>query len=138
MSFKFSSKDLQSEIRFSAVRSRGPGGQNVNKVSSAAILNWNFLNSSNLNEEEKNLIQNKLSRHINKEGVFYLRCDEFRDLEKNKRRCLDKLEDALKKAFFKPKKRKKTHPTRASQKKRIESKSRRGKIKQLRAKVDRD
>jgi ribosome-associated protein len=124
------------EIRFSAVRSRGPGGQNVNKVSSAALLQWDFEASFSLTEEQKRLIFEKLSSFINKEGVFYLRSDEYRDLERNKARCLEKWEALLEKAFFRPKKRTATKPTKASQKRRVEGKRKRSQTKDTRKKVD--
>ncbi|MCB0408560.1 MAG: aminoacyl-tRNA hydrolase [Bdellovibrionales bacterium] len=120
---------------FTATRSRGPGGQNVNKVNSAALLKWNFENSQLLSEEEKHLVRSKLGALINKAGLLYLRSDEFRDFEANKRRCIEKIHELLGKAFFKPKKRKKTKPTLASRKKRLESKKRRGVTKQTRQKV---
>lgn len=124
-----------SEIQFSAIRSRGPGGQNVNKVSSAAQMHWDFQSSNSFSEIQKGLIAKKLSRVINKEGQVYLRSDEFRDLERNKDRCLEKLSELLKEAFHKPRPRKKTKPTKASQRKRIESKKQRGETKKYRQKV---
>lgn len=123
------------ELKFMASKSRGPGGQNVNKVSSAALLNWHYLDSPQFNDEEKNLITLKLSNHINKENVFYIRSDEFRDLERNKARCLEKLELLLAKALHKPKARRKTKPTKSSQVKRVDSKKQRGQVKQSRQKV---
>lgn len=124
------------EIHFSAVRSRGPGGQNVNKVSSAAQLNWEFMLSPSLSEEQKNRIHEKLYNYINRQGILYLRSDEFRDLERNKARCLEKLEKLLKRAFHIPKRRKKTRPTKASKQKRIDTKKQRGEVKQTRKKVN--
>lgn len=127
---------LEKEVFFKAVRSRGPGGQNVNKVSSAAILAWPYLHSSLLSAEQKNLIQNKLYNNINSNNELYLRSDEFRDLEKNKSRCIDKLIIMLVAAFHKDKPRKSTKPTYSSKVKKLESKARRGNIKQNRKKVD--
>lgn len=124
-----------SEIQFTAVRSRGPGGQNVNKVSSAAQLNWAYLYSDAFTDYQKTLITEKLESHINKQGVLYLRSDEFRDLERNKARCLEKLKDLLAMAFHRPKPRRKTKPTKASKKKRIESKKQRGEVKKTRQKI---
>ena len=127
---------IRSEIQFSAVRSRGPGGQNVNKVSSAAQLKWDFMLSEVLTENQKNLINEKLYNFINKNEELYLRSDEFRDLERNKARCLDKLEQLLKKAFHKPKPRKKTKPSKAAKKKRLDAKRQRGETKRNRKKID--
>ena len=127
---------IRSEIQFSAVRSRGPGGQNVNKVSSAAQLKWDFMMSDALTEHQKNRINEKLYNYINKNQELYLRSDEFRDLEQNKARCLKKLDTLLKKAFHQPKPRKKTKPTLSSQKKRIDTKRQRGETKRNRQKVN--
>lgn len=123
------------EIWFSAVRSGGPGGQNVNKVSSAAILFWPYLESQLLSEEQKLEMGQKLKNWINKKGEIYIRSEETRDLERNRQNCIAKLESLVAKALHKPKKRYKTKPTRASQKKRVESKQRRGDIKKKRSKV---
>ena len=127
---------IRSEVKFSAVRSRGPGGQNVNKVSSAAQLKWDFMLSEYLTENQKNLINQKLYNYINKNEELYLRSDEFRDLERNKAKCLQKLSELLRTAFHKPKPRKKTKPTKASKRKRLDSKRQRGETKKNRKKVD--
>ncbi|MCO5112554.1 MAG: aminoacyl-tRNA hydrolase [Bdellovibrionaceae bacterium] len=123
------------EIKFVATRSRGPGGQNVNKVSSAAQLTWHVESSESFTEEQKIRILEKLDSYINQKGELYLRSDEFRDLERNKSRCLEKLQFLIAKALHKPKARKKTKPTKSSQIKRVESKKQRGEIKKARQKV---
>ena len=105
---------IRAEVIFIATRSRGPGGQNVNKVSSAAQLYWDFENSNQLTIEQKQLLHKHLANFINNENQFYLRSDEFRDLERNKTRCLEKLQLLLEKAFHKPKPRKPSKPTPAS------------------------
>lgn len=127
---------LEKEVRFQAVRSRGPGGQNVNRVSSAAHMTWDFENSALLSLEEKARVRRNAKTHITKEGLIHFRADEFRDLERNKKRCLEKCAQAVARATFVPKKRKATKPTKASKIKRRESKSRRGEIKKLRGRVD--
>jgi ribosome-associated protein len=129
------SSDIISELGFEAIRSRGPGGQNVNKVSSAAQMRWNFEGSQHLSIEHKNLIRQKLSFCINKEGELYLRSDEYRDLAQNKKRCLEKLDQLLDRAFHKPKPRTATKPTRASKHRKKESKVHRSKTKQSRQKL---
>ena len=129
-------KTITQEVNFSAVRSRGPGGQNVNKVSSAAFLTWDYGSSQGLNEHEKQLVGLKLSSQINSDNLLYLKSDEYRDLPRNKARALEKLENILKQAFHIPKKRKATKPTHSSKTKRLEKKSRRGEVKKMRAKVE--
>jgi len=126
---------LQREVHFVAVRSRGPGGQNVNKVSSAAVLYWSFQTSNLITDHQKALIRQKLQSSINKEEQLYIRSDEFRDLERNKARCLEKLQGALSLVFHKPKKRTATKPTRSSKLRKLESKNRRGETKKLRQKI---
>ena len=123
------------ELIFEGVLSRGPGGQNVNKTHSAAQMHWDYMNSAALTADQKMAISIRLKNHINNEQFLYLRSDEFRDLELNKSRCIEKLLKMLEAAFFVPKKRKKTKPTRSAQRKRIESKKRRGEIKSGRKKV---
>lgn len=127
---------LRREVYFKAVRSRGPGGQNVNKVSSAAILYWNFLYSPSLTEFQKQRIQARLGNLINSEGELFVRSDEFRDLEQNKSRCLEKVVDAVKEALFIPKKRRATKPTRGSQRRRLDSKTKAGETKKLRKRIE--
>lgn len=127
---------LRSEVYFKAVRSRGPGGQNVNKVSSAAILYWDFLHSLILNEDQKTRLMGKLAGLINSEDQIYVRSDESRDLEQNKNRCLDKLAALVAQALHVPKKRKATKPTYSSKVKKRETKARRSETKRLRKKVD--
>jgi ribosome-associated protein len=126
---------LEKELNFVAVRSRGPGGQNVNKVSSAAQCFWDYQNSKAISDNEKSLIRNKLSAHINIRGEIFLRSDEFRDLIRNKESCVDKLKKYLERAFFKEKPRKPSKPTKASRIKKKENKKKRGELKSSRKKI---
>lgn len=124
-----------SELEFSATRSQGPGGQNVNKVSSTSILYWDLKNTKSYTEEDKQILLRKLVSRINKEGFFYIRSSESRDYDKNKSTCLKKLKDLIEKAFFVPKSRIKTKPTFSSTQKRIKGKKIRSDIKNNRKKV---
>ena len=132
---EFNLDQIQNEVSFVAVRSRGPGGQNVNKVSSAAVMYWSFEFSDALNEHQKHLVHQKLQSSLNKENQLYVRSDEFRDLERNKARCLEKLAELLRFAFHKPKNRRPTKPTRGSKERKRESKSRRSDTKQSRQRI---
>lgn len=123
------------EVQFKAIKSRGPGGQHVNKVNSAALLLWDYQKSEALTSEQKKIIALKLEPYINKQGIFYLRSDEFRDLDRNKERCLFKLKTLLTRAFHKPKPRKRTKPTKASKEKRLDEKKQRSEIKRTRKKL---
>jgi ribosome-associated protein len=127
---------ISQEVVLVAVRSRGPGGQNVNKVSSAAQLFWYYLESAGLSADEKHRVGLKLTNLINKEGQIYLRADEFRDLERNRSRALEKLEAHLREALHRPKARRATKPTRGSIERRHKGKSTRGDLKQKRRRVD--
>lgn len=123
------------EVMFEAVRSRGPGGQNVNKVSSAAILRWSLLETQAFSEEEKIGLRLKLKYFLNQEDILIIRSDEFRDLPRNKERSLEKFKSILSKALFKPKKRIPTRPTRASRTKNQKSKQQRSETKKQRRRV---
>lgn len=126
------------EIHIVAVRSRGPGGQNVNKVSSAAQLFWSYQDSQGLTADEKARVRVKLANLINKEGQVYLRADEFRDLERNKSRAVDKLFDHIRAALFRPKPRRATKPTRGSVERNRVGKTLRSDVKKKRQKVNWD
>lgn len=129
-------EQLRQEVHFKALRSRGPGGQNVNKVSSAAVLYWDFMLSPLLSDEQKTRLRSRLHGMINAEMQLYVRSDEFRDLERNKDRCVQKLTALIQQALHVPKKRKATKPTYSSKVKRRDNKTRRGETKKLRRRVD--
>ncbi len=131
---RWSPEALAGGVRFQAARSRGPGGQNVNKVSSAARLTWNLQESQLFNDAQKDLIRHSLKNIINTEGLVYLQSDRYRDLERNKADSLAKLVARLEKALEKKKPRKATRPTKASKIRKRVKKERRGEIKKLRQK----
>lgn len=125
---------LEQELEFTAIRSRGPGGQNVNKVSSAALAVWSFEESNLLIFSEKYLVRTKLASYVNKEGKLFVRSDEYRDLPQNKTRCVEKILELLRRAFHKDKPRKPSKPTRASKIKKREAKTHRASVKKGRQK----
>ncbi len=122
-------RDFSNEFVFQASRSSGPGGQNVNKVSSKVEVRFNFRISLLLNESEKALIAEKLVNKINKEGEIVLVAQTDRSQLKNKEIVVEKLFSLLEKALTPRKKRLKTKPTRGSVEKRLESKRVRSTIK---------
>lgn len=128
-------EQLRPEVYFQAVRSRGPGGQHVNRTSSAAQLFWEYRYSKLLTDAQKDRLATRAANSINAEGQVYLRSDEHRDLERNKIRCLEKLAVLLATALHVPKRRRATKPTYGSKMRKLEGKSRRGETKKLRAKV---
>lgn len=124
------------ELDFSYARSRGPGGQNVNKTNSAAILRWNLANTQAFSEEVKQRLLLKLATQLTAEGDILIRSEEERDQDQNRSNCIRKLQALLKKALFVPKKRVATKPTRGSVRRRLDSKKQAGEIKSGRKKID--
>lgn len=110
------------EFSFEVTRSRGPGGQNVNKTNSAVILRWNLFATTVFSEEQIQLLKNRLQNQLTRDGEILIRSDSLRDQDQNRRACLLKLESILKAALFIHKKRKATKPTKSSQRKRVDSK----------------
>jgi len=129
-------KDLSSEFHFSAVRSSGPGGQNVNKTASKVEVRFHVGNSVLLTDEEKALIFEKLSNHITGEGEIIVTAQTERSQLKNKEIAVKKLNRLLAKAFVRPKVRRPTKPTAAAVQERREQKSRQAQKKAQRQKKD--
>lgn len=111
----------ESELDFEAVRSRGPGGQNVNRTNSAAILRWN-LPSTALPLPIKDRLLTKLGSQMTNEGDILIRSEVHRDLEANRKECIAKLRLMIERALFVPKKRIKTKPGKSAQRKRLDTK----------------
>lgn len=130
------SRNLEREFVFSTSRSGGPGGQNVNKVSTKVELRFNILSSPSFNEEEKALIFEKLKNKINKDGEFIIISQVERSQLLNKEVVTDKFYNIISRALTIPRKRKSTKPTKASKIKRLEVKKNRGNIKKLRKPTD--
>ena len=113
------------ELEWSYVRSGGPGGQNVNKVASKAVLRWNLAASPSLPEDVKARLRARQANRITAEGDLVLTSQRYRDQERNRQDCLDKLREMIAEAAVRPKARRKTKPTRGSQEARLQAKKRR-------------
>ena len=117
------------EFSWTFVRSGGPGGQNVNKVASKAVLRWNVVASPNLPDDIKNRLRQQQSRRITGDGDFLITSQRYRDQERNRLDCLEKLGEMLRAAAVRPKVRRKTKPSRGSQERRLAAKKRRSALK---------
>lgn len=129
-------ENLLKEVRYQAVRSSGPGGQNVNKVNTKVILEWDLEKSAQFSEDQKNRLRIKLENKLNKDGVFQLYSDATRSQLKNKEIVNKKFIELIKQALQKPKKRKQPKPGKKFHKKRLEQKNRQAEKKKNRQKPD--
>lgn len=127
---------ILNELEYKAVRSSGAGGQNVNKVSSKVVLSFSIENSQGLNNDEKELIKQKLLNRLTSESVLILNCDEDRSQLKNKEIVTKRLFDVLEKALIKPKPRKATKIPKSVIEKRLKEKKSASEIKNNRKKLD--
>lgn len=127
---------ILSELTFKAVRSSGAGGQNVNKVSSKVVLTFDLKNSQALTDEEKLLVETKLSSRLTTDSVLILNCDEDRSQFRNKEIVIKRFLELIKNALFIPKERKPTRIPKSVIRKRIKDKKNISEVKKNRRKPD--
>lgn len=120
------------EFQFTFVRSSGPGGQNVNKLNTKALLRWPVTRSTSLPEAVRRRFLAKYRRRVTAEGDLLITSQRFRDAGRNVADCLEKLRKMLAEAAVAPKSRKPTRPTRASVRRRLDQKRRQSRKKRQR------
>lgn len=124
----------EAEVKEEFIRASGPGGQHVNKTSTAVQLRFNVEASPNLPGEVKARLRTLAGQRLTGEGDIIITSRDSRSREQNRLDALEKLVELIRKAAHKPKARRKTRPTKGSKEKRLKEKSQRGAIKKMRRK----
>jgi ribosome-associated protein len=121
-----------SEVSFEFLRASGPGGQNVNKVSTAVQLRFDIRRSPSLPEDVRRRLEKLAGRRMTSEGVLLISAQRFRTQDQNRLEALNRLRELVARAAVPPKRRKATRPTKSSKERRLTSKHRTGERKNLR------
>ena len=124
------------ELQFTFVRSAGPGGQNVNKVNTKAVLRWAVTTSPSLSESVRSRFLAHYGSRLTNGGELIISSQRFRDQSRNRADCLERLQTMLATVAIAPKRRRKTRPSRSSVERRLEGKQKRSERKQQRRGVD--
>ena len=122
----------ENEVTVSFIRASGPGGQNVNKVATAAQLRFDVANSPTLSDDLKTRLIKLAGKRMTADGILVIEAKRFRTQERNRDDAVERLIKLIRRAAQKPKKRRKTKPTAASRERRLQQKGRRSQIKYLR------
>lgn len=123
------------EIEFSAIRSQGAGGQNVNKLSTAIHIRFDVRASTALSDEVRERLLKERDQRLSKEGVIVIKAQRYRSQDKNRSDALEKLAAMIRHALAEKKPRKPTKPTKKSRQKRLDEKTKRGRLKEWRGKI---
>ncbi len=123
------------ELDVNYARSSGPGGQNVNKRETKAVLSWNPRESPSLPDEVKARFLERYSNRVSEDGHIVIASDEHRSQDMNLKSCFDKLQKMILAIAIPPKPRRPTRPTKGSKTRRLNAKTRNGDIKKMRQKV---
>lgn len=122
----------ENELEFSFIRADGPGGQNINKVSTAVQLRFDVMHSTSLPEEVKPQLIKLAGNRVTHNGILIIVAKRYRSQDRNREDALERFRNLVRKAFEKPKKRVKTKPSKAAQEERLKEKKRKSEIKRLR------
>lgn len=126
----------ENELRFDFIRAAGPGGQKVNKSSSAVQLRFDVLRSPSLPEEVRTRLIRLAGRRLSEEGVLVIEAKRFRSQDRNRRDAIDRLCSLIRKAARQPRRRRPTRPGRAARERRLQEKKRRSALKKQRGRRD--
>ncbi len=125
----------ENDIQMDFIRASGPGGQNVNKVSSAVQLRFNVAGCKALSESVRERLKKIAGRRMTTEGILIIKAQRFRFQEENRQDAVDRLVAIIKKAIEVPKNRRPTRPNKASKQRRLTAKRRHGELKRQRRRV---
>jgi ribosome-associated protein len=127
-----------SDLTITAIRSAGPGGQNVNKVASAVQMRFALASNSTLRADVKQRLRALAGHRVTDDGELLIVARESRSQEQNRRLAEERLADLVRRALVPPKKRTATKPTRASRERRLQTKAKSQRTKRLRGRVRND
>ena len=125
----------ENDIAIDFIRSSGPGGQNVNKVSSAVQLRFNILEATVFNDQFRQRLKKIAGKRLTSEGILIIKAQRYRSQEQNRQDAINRLVEMIRKALETPKHRRPTRPTAASEKRRLATKRRRSELKRRRRAV---